>query len=115
MVTAWALGLRHLARSAAWRRPAAIAGLALPLVALGGVLPRLISTFVTVDLPTHLASADVRASGGVIRSIFAGTRAADLVNLVLMLSPLAVSSVVSGSRLPRAARGRCCWRSSSPS
>jgi len=106
MVTAWALGLRHLARSAAWRRPAAIAGLALPLVALGGVLPRLISTFVTVDLPTHLASADVRASGGVIRSIFAGTRAADLVNLVLMLSPLAVSLPVLGPLLgQRLSRG----------
>jgi hypothetical protein len=89
MATAWALGLGHLARSGAWRKPGAIAGFVLPLLALAGVLPRMISTFASVDLPTHLASADVRASGGVIRSMFAGTRAADLANLVVMLCPLA--------------------------
>jgi len=90
----------------AWRRPALLAA----VVALIGVLvftgPRIFSIIAGYDLSHHFASPAIAARGGLLRSMFAGLRAVDLVNATLVLSPLAAAipilAVFRGDRSDRA-------------
>jgi hypothetical protein len=77
-------------------------GLLLPLVVLALTLPRMIRTFLQVDLAVHFAPAEVRAGGGVLASAFAGLRPLDMANVVLMLTPplLVVPATLLTRRLP---------------
>jgi len=86
---AWALWLRAHGGGGKWRRRGPLVALAIPVVALAVMVPRIVSVALRWD-PTHFASAEIMAQGGIWMAAFAGSRPADLVSLVLMLSPLAV-------------------------
>ncbi len=88
-VAAWVLWSR--AHPGAWRRPASLAALALPVVALAAMLPRIVTIVTRID-PMHFAPDEVRQAGGVLAGLFLGTRLVDLLNVVLMLSPLAFAA-----------------------
>jgi tetratricopeptide (TPR) repeat protein len=100
---AWGLALARDGRGLL-RRPANAAGLAIPVVTLAVMLPRVIAIIVEVD-PVHFASASVMHQGGPLAAAFAGTRPADLLNLVGLLAPLAplalAIAVAFGRDLPR--------------
>ena len=85
---AWFLWLRERGGSGAWRQPRAIAGFAIPLVALAIMVPRIVAIVRRFDT-VHFASATVAAEGGVFAAALQGTRPLDLLNLVLLVSPLA--------------------------
>ena len=92
---AWALvcGLwlsRH-GRAGGWRKAGVIAAVALPLVVLAAMAPRVIGTVLRTDTAVHFAPPEVRAQGGILGAALAGGRAADLASLILMLSPLALA------------------------
>lgn len=91
---AWFLWLRDRQQAGelkdAARRPDVIAAIVIPVAALAVMVPRIVSTIVQFDT-VHFTPLEVEAEGGVLRSALAGTRAADLVNLMLMLSPLALA------------------------
>jgi len=72
-----------------WRERGPLVTLALLLAALAVMGPRIVSVALRWD-PTHFASAEVMAQGGVWKAAFAGSRPADMLSLVLALSPLAV-------------------------
>ena len=101
---AFALALR--ARPAALREPAFWAAAALPVVAFALTLPRIVTTLMRIDSAAHLASFEVKAHGGLLTSMFAGARAVDLPNVVVLLAPLApvlpVVALTWGRRLPLA-------------
>lgn len=101
-VRAW----RDRDRRAALARPASVAALIAFAVTAAVMAPRIVSTIAGFDVSHHLDSAEVRAHGGLLRGMFAGTRAADLANALIALAPLAVT--VPGLLLaaPGAARGR---------
>ena len=86
---AWVMWGRRHGASGLWRSPATLAALAVPLVALAVMGPRIVGVSLRWD-PQHFASAEVMTQGGPWRAALAGPRAVDLVNLVLVLSPLAV-------------------------
>jgi hypothetical protein len=100
---AFALALRS--RPGAWREPATWLALALPLAAFAWTGARIVHTLVTFDPGMHLASPGVRAQGGLLAAMFAGTRAVDLPNLLVLLAPLAPLLVTVtpawGRELPR--------------
>ncbi|OGF16614.1 MAG: hypothetical protein A2W00_02150 [Candidatus Eisenbacteria bacterium RBG_16_71_46] len=104
LALAWAGWLREHAGGGAWRRPAVLAALAIPLAALAVMLPRIVATVLRFDAQ-HFDPAEVQAQGGALRAAFAGTRPADLLNLLVMLSPLAlavpVMALALGRGLPR--------------
>src|SRR6266513_6564464 len=72
----------------AWRRPQNLAGLAIPLVALAIMVPRIVAIVKRWDA-VHFTSATVEAQGGVLAAALQGTRPLDLLNLILLVSPLA--------------------------
>jgi tetratricopeptide (TPR) repeat protein len=86
---AWGLWLRNHGGRGRWRAPGVLLALAIPLVALAVMAPRIVSVALRWD-PTHFASAEVAAQGGIWKAAFAGSRLTDLASLVLLLSPLAV-------------------------
>ena len=94
------------------RRPATLAALGALAVALGIMVPRIVGIFLHVDVAAHLSSSEVQAGGGLLRSALAGTRGADLLNLLVYLSPLspAVPVLLAGlaarRALPAGAPGR---------
>lgn len=98
----WALWFRARGRSGAWRRPANLAGLALPLVALAVMVPRIVAIVKRWDT-VHFASATVAAQGGALAAAFQGTRPLDLPNLILLVSPLAPLVAVLALALGRKA------------
>jgi tetratricopeptide (TPR) repeat protein len=102
LVLAWGLSLGGAGR-ARWREPRVLASLALPLAALAVMGPRIVSVARRFD-PTHFASAEVMAQGGVWKAAFAGSRPADMLGLVTALSPLAVlvPALALARGLPRA-------------
>ncbi len=103
----WVLWWRHPASAATRRAPETITGFVLPLAALALTIPRAWRTFRDVDLAVHLAPAEVREGGGVLASAFSGLRPLDLVNILLMLAPLAlVIPVLLFVRRPGAGRTR---------
>ena len=89
-IVTWVLWWRHPAAGASRRAPETIAGFALPLAALALTVPRALRTFRDVDLAVHLAPAEVRERGGMMASAFSGLRPLDLMNILMMLAPLAL-------------------------
>jgi hypothetical protein len=113
LIVVWWIWLRA-AGSAAWRKPATIAALALPALALAAMGPRIVATILKTDA-VHFTPYEVQHGGGVLRAAFAGTRTVDLLNLVLLLSPLALALRWCHGRPPRPRCARpkrwCCSRS----
>ena len=89
LALAWGLWLRAHGGGGTWRARATLVALAVPVAALAVMGPRIVSVALRWD-PTHFASAEVMARGGVWKAAFAGSRPFDLASLVLMLSPLAI-------------------------
>lgn len=89
----WGVWLARNVRRGAWKKPEVLAAFAAPLAALAVMGPRIVTTVMTTDSAVHFAPADVRAQGGVLGAALSGTRAFDLVSLMLMLSPLALAIV----------------------
>jgi len=101
--TVWILWLRRHARPGAWRSPAAIVGIGLPVIALATMLPRVIETILHFDLSAHVAPAF--NPGGSHWSIAStGTRMVDILNLIVLLCPLALAIPVLLVVLGRRAR-----------
>ena len=88
-ILTWLLWSR--AQPGAWRRPAALAALALPVATLAVMLPRILTIIARID-PMHFMPEEVRKAGGVLPGLFLGPRLVDLVNLVPMLSPVALAA-----------------------
>ncbi len=103
VLLAFALALH--ARPAAVRAPAVWVAAGLPVLAFTLTLGRIVRTFTRFDPGMHLASPEVKAQGGLLASMFAGTRAVDLPNVVVLLAPLApvllLVALAWGRRLPR--------------
>lgn len=103
VLLAFALALR--ARPAALREPETWMAVGLPVLAFALTLGRMIGIFTSFDPGMHLASPEVKAQGGLLAAMFAGTRAVDLPNVVVLLAPLAPILVLVtpawGRRLPR--------------
>jgi tetratricopeptide (TPR) repeat protein len=93
------------ARPAALRNPETWVAVGLPVLAFALTFGRIVRTFTQIDLGAHLASPEVTAQGGLLGSMFAGTRAVDLPNVVVLLAPLApilpLVALAWGRRLPR--------------
>ncbi len=87
----WGLWFVRHGRAGAWKRPATLAAVALPLAALAVMAPRILGTVLNTDTAVHFTPPEVRAQGGVLAAALAGTRAWDLASLVLLLSPLALA------------------------
>ena len=103
VLLAFALALH--ARPAALREPATWVAAGLPVLAFALTLGRIVRTLTHFDPGMHLASPEVQAHGGLLASMFAGTRAVDLPNVVVLLAPLApvllLVALAWGRRLPR--------------
>jgi tetratricopeptide (TPR) repeat protein len=90
LALAWGLWLRR-APAGAWRRPAVIAALAIPLAAIAIMTPRIVADVLKWDT-VHFNPAEVQAGGGPFRAALAHGRPLDLLNLLLLLSPLAIAA-----------------------
>ncbi len=86
----WVLALRTPSSPVQWSRRTTWLAAALPLVTLAVMLPRILATFATMD-PVHFASAEIAARGGLFGAMFAGARGVDLLNVVGLLSPIALA------------------------
>lgn len=102
-VLTWVLWAR--AHPGAWRRPLGLAAMALPLVALAFMAPRILHIVTRID-PMHFTPDEVKSAGGILPGLFMGTRLVDLANVVLMLAPMAVAIPIVGGMLGR----RLPWR-----
>src|SRR5262245_13602164 len=98
------------AHPGAWRRPTSLAALALPLVTLAIMLPRIVRIVTRID-PMHFAPDEVRQAGGILPGLFLGTRLVDLLNVVIMLSPLALAAPALAARLGRSLASSSAGRS----
>ncbi len=103
VLLAFALALH--ARPALLRDPETWVAAGLPVLAFLFTLGRIVGTFAGFDPGMHLASPEVRAQGGLFAAMFAGSRAVDLPNVVVLLAPLApvllLVALAWGRRLPR--------------
>lgn len=81
-----------------------LAALALPLAVAVLLGPRIVRTVARIDA-VHFTPPEVVAAGGPLAAAFAGTRGLDLVNLVLLLSPLALLVPFVASAAWRRVRG----------
>jgi tetratricopeptide (TPR) repeat protein len=88
-ILAWAMWLRAHGGGGRWRERGVLIALAVPVATLAVMAPRIVRIALRWD-PTHFASAEVMAQGGIWNAAFAGSRPWDLLSLVLLLSPLAV-------------------------
>jgi len=102
--TAWWVWGRSLSRPADWRRPAVVAGLALPLVTLAAMTPRIATALRQVDR-AHLLPAGGGA-GGALAAALAPLHLLDLANVVAALSPLALAALPLGAWVAPGLRGR---------
>jgi hypothetical protein len=104
VLVAWVMWARSARGTGAWRRPATWIALAIPLVALALLVPRIVATFLRWDT-VHLEPAEVKQAGGPLRAAFAGNRPADLANLLAVLAPVLPAALVAlvalGRGLPR--------------
>ena len=96
LMLVWVLWWRRHGRGGAWRRPLTLAALAVPLVALAVMLPRIIAVMRRWDSIHFTPGGSEAGLGGAIAGAFAGSRPIDLVNLLLLLSPLVVALPVLG-------------------
>jgi hypothetical protein len=85
---AWVAGWRAHASTPPVRRTLLLA-LVAPLVSLVVMVPRIVAIVRRWD-QVHFRPHEVVREGGVLAAAFAGTRAADILNLLVMLSPLAL-------------------------
>jgi hypothetical protein len=100
LAIAWGFALRARGR-AAWREPVTWIAAALPVATLAAMLPRIVDIMRRID-PIHFTPAE--PGRGVLASAFAGARPADMLNLAVMLAPLAIA-------IPAAIPlGRAAWR-----
>ncbi|HEY2954005.1 MAG TPA: hypothetical protein VGK89_02005 [Candidatus Eisenbacteria bacterium] len=88
---------------AALRRPATWVALALPIVSLAFMVPRIVHIVRHVD-PIHFTPAEPGRSA--LASAFAGARPADMLNLIVMLAPLAPVALAAAFALGPALRRR---------
>jgi len=86
---AWVMWLRAHGRDGAWRKAPVLGALAVPVIGLSVMLPRIIAVVRRWDA-AHFDPRGAELSGNVVSAAFAGARPVDLVNLVFMLSPLAL-------------------------
>jgi hypothetical protein len=84
---AWFWWLRIHGRSALWRRPAAIVGIALPLAALALTAPQILRGIRLMDRQ-HLLPGSASPLGA-LGSALGGVHLADVGNVAMLLSPLA--------------------------
>ena len=89
VVFAWVVWLRVHGGAAAWKRPATVIALAVPLAGLVVMLPRIVAVVHRFDA-LHFDPRASGLSGGMVGAALGGPRSVDLVNLGLMLSPLAL-------------------------
>jgi len=103
-VATWVLWGIGPGRAGGWRQPKTWLALALPLIALGVMLPKLVATFLKWDA-IHLDPAEVKLEGGPLAAAFHGNRPADLASLLVMLAPLLPAAIAAlvllGRDLPR--------------
>ncbi|HEY2954004.1 MAG TPA: hypothetical protein VGK89_02000 [Candidatus Eisenbacteria bacterium] len=104
LAVVWAAWLRADGAGGAWRRPAAIAALALPPVTLALMLPRIRAAIESTDR-LHFARAGA-GPAQILGAAFRGLHLADLGNLLLLLSPLALAGIPLALALPPALRRR---------
>jgi Flp pilus assembly protein TadD len=88
-VLCWVLAIRQPESCVQWSRPGTWLAAALPLATLAVMLPRILGTFATMD-SVHFTPPEVMREGGILAAMFAGARPADLVNVVALLSPIAL-------------------------
>lgn len=103
-LVASALWLRRWGGGGAWRRPAALAAFAIPLVALAILGPRLVTLITSFDA-RHFVPAEVQRQGGPLAAAFDGRRIVDLLNLGIALVPLLPVALLATIAPPRAGRG----------
>jgi len=109
LLLAWAL---VLPRARGGWRPGTLAAIAIPVLAIAAFLPRIVADIRRWDT-VHFNPAEVQARGGALKAALAGGRALDLLNLLVLLSPLALAAVPAALLLrrgpapdPAARRGR---------
>jgi tetratricopeptide (TPR) repeat protein len=85
---AWGLWLATHGRAGAWRRPVPLLAAAIPVVSFAVMAPRILAIVRRWDAE-HFTPHSVQQTG-VLAAAFAGARPADLLNLIVMLSPLAL-------------------------
>jgi tetratricopeptide (TPR) repeat protein len=107
LAVAWLVWWRAAGPSA-WRRPAVLAGIAIPLVAIAVMAPRIIADVRTWDT-VHFEPAEDTQAGGPLRAALAGGRALDLLNLLIVLAPLSLAAPAAGLLLRRV-RGEAASR-----
>jgi hypothetical protein len=88
----------------AWRRPASLVAFVLPVAAQAIALPRMLSVMGSIDA-LHFTPPEV-ASEGWLAATFGPARLADMLNLVLMLSPAYVGAAALLLASPGAWRAR---------
>ena len=76
-----------------------------PAATLAVMAPRIAGTVLGIDA-VHFTPPAVQAAGGPLQAAFAGTRLVDLLNMVALLSPLALAAPFVAAALGRAARER---------
>ena len=89
LAVAWWVWFKDHGRLGAWRRPAVGAALALPLVTLGVMAPRMVAVIRSVDR-VHVVPPGTDPSQ-VLAAAFRPSHLADVANLVVVLSPVAVA------------------------
>ena len=102
-VAASQLGIERMRGvGAPWRRPAVIAGIALPLVTLAAMMPRIARAMHSVDRAHFLP--DGIGPSGVASAAIAPVHLADIVSVIALLSPLALIAPALAWFRARAAR-----------
>jgi tetratricopeptide (TPR) repeat protein len=97
LVVVWALWLRAHGGGGVWRRPASLAAFAIPPLTLAFMLPRIRAAIESTDR-SHFARAGSDLPH-VLGAAFRGLHLADLGNLLLLLSPLALAAPALAARL----------------
>jgi len=85
---AFVLGIRAQGRGA-WRRPDVVAAIVIATTAIAIMTPRIVAVVTQWDA-AHFAPGTAREQGGILAAALAGARPTDMVNLLMMLSPLSV-------------------------
>jgi len=83
----WGAWFRSHGGGGAWRKPQVLLALAVPLIGLIVMVPRIVAVVRRWDA-IHFAPRAVTEQGGVLAAALAGARAPDLVNLIVLLAPL---------------------------
>jgi len=96
-----ALWLARGAPTWSWRSPLIWLALAIPVLTLAALAPRVVGTMARWDA-VHFVSSEVAEQGGILGAAVKGRRMLDVLNVMLLLSPLALAipvlAWVRGSR-----------------